>query len=839
MARGLATYRKKRDFSKTREPSGREQASKTKKVARRAPIFVVQEHHARRLHYDFRLELDGTLKSWAVPKGPSNDPRDKRLAVQVEDHPIDYAAFEGDIPEGEYGAGHVEIWDRGTWSPVGDPREGLASGKLEFTLAGEKLGGRFKLVRMADKGRSKRQPEWLLIKAKDEHASSVPVVVSTPEVELPQTLAPMLATWLAAPPTSDDYHYEIKLDGYRLLARLDGSDVSLRTRNGIDYTAKLPEHVAALAALRARGSFLDGEIVVFDDAGVSRFGALQDALAKGRSQDVRYAIFDLPFHEGRDIRELPIEARRERLGKLLAKNRSSLLVPCSWVDGDPRALLEAARASSYEGLIGKRVGSPYFSGRARSWIKLTFAHRQECVVVGYSAPKGTRAGLGALLLAVREGGALRYVGRVGTGFSARALDALATKLEALRTERMPLPKRPEDARGVRWVEPRLVVDVEHAGFTDAGLLRKGTFLGVRPDRDAKEAVRREPEAPTGTKGDARGDVVEGVRISNGDRIIDTKSGATKLDLARFYAAIAPHVRPHLAHRPVALLRAPDGVGHGTFFQKHAAPRVIPGVRLMDPSLDPDHPPLLAIDDATALVGAVQMGTIELHTWNAVERRIEQPDRVTFDLDPDPALPFARVRQAASLVRELLGELGLPAFVKTTGGAGLHVVVPLTPHDGWDDVKAFSRAVAEHAARTLPKIFVAKSGAKNRVGRIFVDYLRNGRGSSTVSAFSVRARPGLPVSVPVSWAELDTIDDPAALHIGSVVEWLAARGDDPWADYASARRRITKAMYARLGLTPPGSPRAATAARSGAQKRATKKAPATQKGRAAKKPPRER
>lgn len=632
-------------------------------------------------------------------------------------------------------------------------------------------------------------------------------------------LEPMLATWVSRPPVGA-YHYEIKLDGYRLLAHVDGRTVSLRTRNAIDYTAKLPELADALRALRVRDTWLDGEIVVFDAQGVSHFSGLQDALARGRSQDIRFVVFDLLMQRGVDVRAMPIEVRRERLSAVLAKAlpRHRAIVPCTWVDGDPAALLDAARAAGYEGLIGKRATSRYVAGRSREWVKLTFEHRQEGIVVGYSAPQGAREGFGALLLAVHDDGMLTSIGRVGTGFSARTLVALAKTLRGLRTNASPLRVRPADARDIQWVRPTLVVDVEHAGFTAAGQLRKAVFVGLRPDRDATDVVRHTPEGAmttTATKrvgttrartvrqkaqatDGATAGAIAGVAISHGDRVIDTVRGATKRDLAQFYADIAPHILPHLARRPVALLRAPEGVGHATFFQKHGGPREIPGVRQMAKALDPEHAPLLAIDDVHALVGAVQMGTIELHTWNATETSIEKPDRLIFDLDPDPSLPFAQVRRAAIAVHALLDELGLVAFVKTTGGKGLHLVVPLTRHAGWDAVKAFTRQVAVHVARTLPAVFVAKSGAANRSGRIFVDYLRNGRGSSTAAAYSVRARPGLTVSVPISWDALGALRDPASLHIGTVPKWLTKHGDDAWADYSTTRQRITQAMVAQLG-----------------------------------------
>ncbi|MBL0938129.1 MAG: DNA ligase D [Gemmatimonadaceae bacterium] len=621
---------------------------------------------------------------------------------------------------------------------------------------------------------------------------------------IPPVIAPMLTTWMERPPAGE-FHYEIKLDGYRILAQLDGASSRMYSRNGKDYSDKLPEIIQALRRLRTKGTVLDGEIVVFDKHEVSQFGALQEALALGRSHDIRYVAFDLLFHAGRDLRELSIEERRERLTRLLSKNGSPLLLLSSWVDGDAQQLLKAAEKAGYEGLIGKRAGSAYVSVRSRDWIKLTFAQRQEGVIVGFTAPKGSRTGLGALLLAVRDGSEYRYIGKVGTGFSTVVLDQLARKLRELTADRMPLSAKPPDASQVQWVKPTIVVDVEHAGFTAAGRLRKPVFIGLRADRNSRDIVRREaapPQSSASTRSTTEKDgaMIEGVRISNADRVIDTHSGATKGELAYYYAAVATWLLPHVAHRPVALMRAPDGVEGETFFQKHAAPRSIPGVRLLPKSLDPGHAPLLAIDSVQALVGTVQMGTVELHSWNAVESNIEKPDRMIFDLDPDPALPFSRVRQAATLVRELLETLGLISFVKTTGGAGLHVVVPLTRRAGWDDVKAFSRSVAIHAAMTLPSIFVAKSGPKNRVRRIFVDYLRNGRGASTAIAYSARARKGMPVSVPISWDELATLKNPKVFTIRSVPERLASIDDDPWAHYATTKQQITKAMRDQLNET---------------------------------------
>jgi bifunctional non-homologous end joining protein LigD len=819
----LQLYRAKRDFDVTSEPEAGGESPHGELA------FVIQKHWASHLHYDFRLELDGALKSWAVPKGPSLDPHDKRMAVQVEDHPIAYGSFEGKIPEGQYGAGRVIVWDRGTWSPLEDPRKGYKTGKLKFDLHGEKLHGRWTLVRMHGKDKEK-QPPWLLIKENDAaaRADGYDVTVALPEsvggaaargrkaptqkkaasrqtaprtipgrkAALPATLSPQLATLVKQPPAeSPDWLYEAKFDGYRLLTRIDGRGVKLFTRNGHDWTHKLPELAQALGRLRCKSGWLDGEIVVPDENGAPDFGALQAAFepgAKKARQAIVYFLFDTPFLDGRDLRQIPLVQRREILAALLddAKLPDALRFSQT-LDARPQDLVATACKLGLEGVVGKRADSHYVSRRSDNWIKLKCSLRQEFVIVGYTDPKGARTGLGSLLLAVHDAdGALRYAGNVGTGFDERTLGELTRRLQAIETRRAPIPV-PAGAGRVHWVRPQLLAEVSFGEWTRSGRIRHSVFHGLRSDKPAR-AITREKAA----KGAPR--KAGGMRITNADRVIDKASGLTKGDVAAYYAQVAPLLLPHLKKRPVALLRAPSGIDGPQFFQKHADVDELPGVRLLDPAFDPGHEPLMEIPSAKALVSVAQMNGIELHTWNATTDAIGQPDRMTFDLDPGEGVPWERVQEAATLVRVALEELGLESFLKTSGGKGLHVVVPLRRGPEWDAVKDVSKAIVEHLARTIPSRFVAKSGPKNRVGKIFVDYLRNGFGATTVSAWSVRARPGLGISVPVAWEELETLTGGAHWTLGNIADRLET-GNEPWKAYASSRRSIGAALKKLNGL----------------------------------------
>jgi bifunctional non-homologous end joining protein LigD len=816
----LAAYKQKRDFGITPEPADAEPHAGPRLS------FVIQKHAARRLHYDFRLELDGTLKSWAVPKGPSFDPTQKRMAVHVEDHPLSYANFEGVIPPKQYGAGTVIVWDRGWWEPLGDAHEDYRAGRLKFRLHGEKLRGAWALVRMR-KDPEERQESWLLIKERDEAArpeSEYSVVEALPDsvlakpraagpslppaarwAPLPETLEPQLATLVDCVPAGGDWSYELKFDGYRILARIEDGQVRLITRNGNDWTGKLGKLAAAVGKLGIESGWLDGEVVVLDGEGRPDFGALQNAFADERTEAVRYFVFDLPFYLGHDLRPAPLAERRALLASLLREAPENVRFSESF-DASGRDILQNACRLKLEGVIGKRNDRPYVSGRGNDWIKLKCTARQEFVIVGYSDPQGSRVGFGALLLGIHdEAGRLRYAGRVGTGFDGARLAGLRKQLAALATERTPLFEPPREARG-HWVEPRLLAEVSFAGWTPDGLLRHAVFHALRDDKPASAITREIPQEPPGPdmkslatppKRKAAAPEIAGTRLTHPERIIDASTGLTKMGLAAYYHAAAEHLLPHLLQRPVALVRAPDGIGGELFFQKHGE-AAVPGAKQLDPAFDPGHPPLLEIDTLAALIGAVQMNVIEFHTWNATTRRIEKPDRVTFDLDPGEGVQWPTMQEAARLVHAFLDELGLKSFLKTSGGKGLHVVVPLTPRDEWDAVKDFSKAVTEHLAKVLPARFSAKSGPRNRVGKIFVDYLRNGRGATTVAAFSARARPGMGVSIPCAWDELSGLTGGDHWTVASAAERLALK-DDPWAEYGKTRQTLTAARRKLMPL----------------------------------------
>ncbi|MEZ1324470.1 DNA ligase D [Pseudomonas fluorescens] len=861
MNRNLDDYNRMRDFSATSEPAAVKRSGR-KTAAEHALQFCIQKHDASHLHYDFRLEFDGALKSWAVPKGPSLDPKVKRLAVHVEDHPLDYATFEGSIPEGHYGAGDVIVWDRGVWIPLEDPHKAYEKGKLKFELQGEKLGGVWNLVRTHMPG---KKEQWFLIKHQDDAARpqddydvllaepdsvlSERTIVGKPKLaaeqskplkkpaaktrkpasgkltgahkaKLPTQLKPELATLVDSAPEGQ-WSYEIKFDGYRIMARIDHDQVQLFTRNGHDWTHKLPQQAAALAALGLESAWLDGEMVVANEQGVPDFQALQNAFEAGRSGNILYYLFDLPYLNGVDLREVPVEERRAALATVLGSHEQPLLRFSEAFDETPDALLNSACQMQMEGLIGKRLGSPYVSRRSGDWIKLKCKHRQEFVIVGYTDPKGSRSAFGALLLGLhdRDSGELRYAGKVGTGFNESTLKSILAQLKPLQVKKAALVNPPSgfEVKGVHWLKPKLLAEVAFAEMTKDGSVRHAVFHGLRDDKPAKGITeeRAKPvktaEKKTATKktpkkapmsnpdtapsqlGLANGKV----RITHPDRVIDTVSGTTKMQLAEYYASVAEWILPQLKDRPVALVRAPDGIAGELFFQKNAERLAIPGITTLDK--DVTGQPVMLINNAEALIGAVQMSTVELHTWNATTVDLDKPDRFVLDLDPDPALPWKSMVEATALTLTVLDELGLKAFLKTSGGKGIHLVVPLTRKLGWDEVKDFSHAIVSHMAKLLPERFSAVSGPKNRVGRIFIDYLRNGLGATTICAYAARTREGLPVSVPLFREEVAEIKGGNQWNVRNVHQRLAEVGDEPWADMKKTRQSITAEMRKRLGL----------------------------------------
>ncbi|AKU21481.1 DNA ligase D [Massilia sp. NR 4-1] len=832
MKDSLKTYKAKRDFSITPEPA-------EGGVQGEALSFVIQKHWSSRLHYDFRLELDGAMKSWAVPKGPSYDTHDKRMAVHVEDHPISYNDFEGTIPPKQYGAGKVIIWDKGSWHPLGDPRQGYRQGNLKFELRGHKMHGHWVLVRM--KGRGEKQEPWLLIKENDDYArpaAEFSVVDEMPDsvkdlgmpastgdkavpraAALPTELAPQLATLVDAPPTEpEQWLFEVKYDGYRLLARVDGRKIRLMTRNGNDWTHKLELLRAELASMKLPAGWYDGEIVVHNENGLPDFGLLQQAFDGERTESIAYFLFDVPYLNGYDLRHLPFEQRRELLQTVLEKSRSDKVRLSAILDAQAADIVKAACSLGLEGVIGKRRDAPYVSRRSAGWIKLKCGQRQEFVIGGYTDPRGARTGIGSLLLGYfDEGGKLHYAGNVGSGFNESALRELKARLKRLHAADSPFAASRSIGKKAHWVKPALVAEVSFGEWTRSGSVRHAVFQGLRSDKQAS-AVRRERPAHTedivtdkpqakaraaqgegGASAPLHGKLPASLKISNPGRVIDAASGSSKIDLVRYYALVAPLMLEHLKGRPVALVRAPAGVGGELFFQKHAESGKLAGVKSLPQELDPEHAPMLEVATARGLLESAQWNVVEFHTQNALGRNYEKPNRMVFDLDPGEGVAWPQMQEAAQLLHAFLDELGLQAFLKTSGGKGLHAVVPIKPYYGWDTVKAFSKAIVEHMAQTLPERFANKSGPKNRVGKIFIDYLRNGRSATTVCAWSARSRPGLGISVPCGWDELAALRGADQWTIHNVHTRLD-QGNTPWSGYGAGARGVAPAMKA-LGFTP--------------------------------------
>jgi bifunctional non-homologous end joining protein LigD len=834
-ADALARYGAKRDFSITSEPRG--DSASTVAAPGAALSFVIQKHHASRLHYDLRLELDGVLLSWAVPRGPSYDPSDKRMAIHVEDHPLSYGSFEGTIPPRQYGAGTVIVWDRGTWEPVVDPRQGLKDGKLVFALHGQKMFGRWELVRIAKPG--DRQEAWLLFKKRDRHAkprSEYDVVSALPDsviarplraaggdagldgavkAPLPAKLAPQLASLASAAPISGDWSWEIKLDGYRLMARIDGQDVHLVTRGGHDWSSKMPGLVRALRGLGLHSAWLDGEIVIMGKSGTPDFNALQNAFDRSRTEAIDYFLFDLPYFEGHDLRAVPLASRRQLLRRLLDEQLHEHLRFSADFDADAASIVESARRMGLEGVIAKRRDAIYESRRTETWLKLKNKLRQEFVVAGYTDRSSGEAEVGSLLLAVHDdGGQLVYVGNVGTGWNAATAARLKTRLEKIEVDQSPFGTMPlhkhrwavRDPAARHWVKPVLVAEVEFSDWTPDRQVRHAKFLGLRHDKEAKTVGRESAVMPAGpVLVKTGGSVVGGFKVSHPERVIDASSGVTKLELVRYYESVAEWMLPHLKGRPCSLVRGPTGVGGELFYQKHMEPMQIADIKELDPALWPGHAALLEVPTQKALIACAQMNVIEFHTWNSTTRKIDHPDRVVFDLDPGEGERWERVLEAATLVRGLLQEFALESWLKSSGGKGLHVVVPLTPRDDWDTVKGFAQAVVMHLARVIPQRFVAKSGAANRVGRIFVDYLRNSHGATTAAAFSVRARPGLGVSMPLAWDDLHALKRGDQWTLRTAREHLSFQSADPWRDYWACRQTLSAGLR-RLAVSgaPPRS-----------------------------------
>ena len=881
---GLREYKRKRDFERTPEPSGsrssKERGSKGRQ-RKRGLRFVIQKHAATRLHYDFRLEHDGVLKSWAVPKGPSLDPKDKRLAVEVEDHPIDYGDFEGVIPKGQYGGGSVLLWDRGTWQPEGDAAAALARGKLEFTLDGEKLRGRWLLVRTGSDG---AKPQWLLRKLADDEARPGGAVLTDERPEsvetgrtieeigerparvwrskraataavdpsrlagarrgpLPAFVAPQLATLVAEAPRDAGWLHELKLDGYRALCRIEGGRARLLTRRENDWTSQFARVASAAAFVPAEAALLDGEVVWMGDDGRTDFQALQRALGAERDDRLFYFAFDLLHLDGFDLRRAPLAERKEALRALLAAapDEAAAIRFSDHVEGDGVPFLRQACRHRLEGIISKRRDAPYQERRTRDWLKIKCSAEQELVIVGYTEPAGSRQGLGALLLGVHEGAELRHAGKVGTGFDEATLRDLLRRLQALERPTPPVvnPPRGAKARGVHWVEPELVAQVSFTDWTEDGVLRHPSFKGLREDKDPHEVVReaasavrhegaKRAPARTTAKGKSgasvraseraqaaakparaaaragraaspRGTVeVAGVRITNPDRILYPDQGITKLELVRYYDRVADLILPHLEGRPLMLMRCPAGRGKQCFYQKHLANATPPSlVEVPVTEKSGEQAIYVAVESREGLLTLPQMGVLELHPWGSRRQRLDRPDVLIFDLDPGPGVSWPDVLAAARELRVLLRDLGLESFAKLSGGKGVHVVVPIVPQLDWEPIKAFTQAVVEILAGREPERYVTVMAKAKRQGRIFLDYLRNGFGSTAVAPYSTRARAGAPVAAPVRWEELSPKLAPDRYTVSNFSRRLATQKKDPWDGFFELRQKVPRAVLRQL------------------------------------------
>jgi len=879
----LSVYKSKRDFSRTAEPSGDEAEGAD-------GFFVVQKHAASRLHYDFRLAIGGVLASWAVTKGPSLDPSEKRLAVRTEDHPLDYADFEGTIPKDAYGGGTVMLWDHGAFEAEDDPARGLKEGKLKLTLSGERLKGSFALVRMANRRKSDRGREnWLLIKHDDADASterdiqeadwSVTTGRSMAEIadgkpakkraarrrsasrlsatkaeamkgaspatrkkangagpahsakgtgptgKPPKFVSPQLATLVDEAPDDEGFLFETKFDGYRMIAACDGDAVRCYTRSGKDWTAKFGPLPAALAKPNLAGTLLDGEVIVSDDAGRSDFGALQKALKEDPGA-LAFMVFDILRHQGADLRSRPLTERKAVLEKVLGKARSPLHLS-TYIEGDGQRISRLACSRGFEGIIAKKADGRYRSSRSRDWLKIKCVKRQEFVIGGWSPSTKARP-FSSLLLGVHENGGLRYSGRVGTGFDDDLLEEIGALLKKRTRKTVPFDSVPSDvARTARWVRPDLVAEVRYAEVTRDGAVRHAVFEGLREDKAASEIVAETPDltasrsgkpasgrAPSGRAakrasnattakgGNTMGNDevrVAGVRLTHPDRILFPKMDVTKKALAEYFEAVADVMLPELKDRAVSLVRCPEGRQKSCFFQKHAGaglPEAFDTRPVTERSGKTQD--YLIVPSREALVSCAQVGALELHIWGSRLDRIERPDRLVFDLDPDEGLGFEKVRKAAFDLAEVLRSADLEAWPMVTGGKGVHLVIALERRLEWDAVTAFARGFAGKMEELDPDRFVASMSKKKRTGKIFIDHFRNQFGSTAIAPFSPRSREGAPVAMPVSWDELRGLKSASAFSVADGGKALAARAE-AWPGEKDRRQRLTSKTAEALGI----------------------------------------
>lgn len=847
--RQLARYRSMRNFHVTAEPHGGTSTS----LRGHALPFCVQKHAASHLHYDFRLGWNGVLKSWACAKGPSCFPGDKRLAVQVEDHPIEYGGFEGMIPAGQYGGGTVMLWDQGTWEPQPgyvNVDAGLQDGSLKFILHGTKLQGKWALIRMKNRP-GETKPNWLLIKERDAFACSkddVPMTEAEPDSVItgrsieqiarsgdhvwnsrdtgrkdtparkekvkisgaafvarwagtlrklprevqPRFVKPQLAISAAQPPSGAGWVHELKLDGYRVQARKDGNHIQMLTRSGLDWTDRFKATAAEVAKLNVKEATLDGEVVVLMPDGGTSFADLQASFQTGAGRHKTYCCFDLLHVNGSNLRGLPLTKRKEMLEDLLSGADDDLLQVSEHIPDDGERVFDKACELHAEGIVSKKTSGHYMPGRSGDWLKTKCLLQQEFVIGGYTHPSNGTHGVGALLLGYYEYRKLIYAGRTGTGFTGQTHRLLRKELEPLKQDSMPFASVPAGARrGVTWVRPTLVAQVRFAEWTADRLVRQAAFLGLREDKAAEDVRRENNElAPQRSEAKTRTNAaVNGVRLTHPDKVLDDESGMTKRMLADYYAAIAEWMLPYIANRPLSLVRCPDGSSSTCFFQKHVTGNLPRGIGSVD--IQETHgkvEPYCTLHTKEGLTELAQIAALEIHPWGSRNDDLERPDRLIFDLDPDEDLKWSVVAAAAMEVRSRFKKLKLESFVKTTGGKGLHVVVPIVPALGWSAIKEFARDFALAMEKDNPALYLTRMTKSARRGKIFIDYLRNERGATSVAAYSPRARAGAPVSMPLHWKELKLEEKPV-FKVADYARWKRRLKNDPWDRFASIRQRI--------------------------------------------------
>lgn len=855
----LETYRQKRNFRITPEPKGVKRPLKKNGLS-----FCIQKHAASHLHYDFRLELNGVLLSWAVPKGPSLDPNDKRLAMHVEDHPLEYGDFEGIIPAKQYGGGTVLLWDKGTWIPKEDPEVGYKKGKLKFDLAGDKLKGGWTLVRshgskyggdkawllikeddafvrrdaqiVDDKPRSvatgrtieeisvQRDRTWESNKSVKQNVKNGAVKKVTRSIDpsktqdavkrsMPAFIEPQLATLVKTAPDDDGWIEEIKFDGYRMLCQIDQGQASLHSRNNKEWTANFPSIAEAAARLPVKSAWLDGEVVQMDERGRSSFQNLQNALSLNEESALLYYVFDIPYLNGFDLRNVPLLERKSLLELVMASPPGPLRLSFHQV-GNGSAFFRETCKLGLEGMIAKAAASKYSGNRSRAWLKVKCGLRQELVIGGFTNPEGARVGLGALLLGVYENGQLRYSGKVGTGFNDAMLIKLRKQLADLELDKPAFSNPPRGAQAMRshWVKPVLVAEIEFTEWTNDGTLRHPSFQGLREDKVATEVIRELPKdvdakeaagpakASKGTKAKAQtadADAVAGVHISNPEKLLYPEAKLGKHDLALYYEAVADVMLPHLAQRPLSLLRCPNGWGKECFYQKNVDRGANDAIDRVQVSTSDGPATYMMANSTAALVALLQMGVLEIHPWGSTTANLSNPDRIVFDFDPDEDLAWKNLVEGVRLIETLLTEIGLRGFLKTTGGKGLHVVVPIKPTQPWPVIKGFSKAIADLFAQTFPDRFTQKMAKAARRGKIFIDYLRNDEGSTAIAPYSLRARANAPVSTPIAWSELSKEVRFDYFNVRNILPRL--KKADVWGEFFAVDQEIDSAMMEKVGF----------------------------------------